>query len=59
MPTELVRWAKETGFSDRQIGHIYGMSEGEARDMRLQLNIKPWVKQVGNNPHGAITLMEQ
>ena len=54
MPTELLRWAKEAGFSDRQIAGIYGMSESEARDMRLQRNIKPWVKQVSNNPHGAV-----
>ncbi|KAI0219856.1 Carbamoyl-phosphate synthase [ammonia], mitochondrial [Lamellibrachia satsuma] len=46
VPTELIKWAKEAGFSDRQIGGVYGMSESEARELRLQRNIKPWVKQI-------------
>ena len=49
MPTELLKWAKEAGFSDRQIGDIYGIAESEARELRLKHNIKPWVKQVGKN----------
>uniref|UniRef100_A0A8C5I0V5 Carbamoyl-phosphate synthase 1, mitochondrial n=1 Tax=Gouania willdenowi TaxID=441366 RepID=A0A8C5I0V5_GOUWI len=38
--------AKQNGFSDRQVGKILGYSENQARDLRLSLDIRPWVKQI-------------
>ncbi|TWW80671.1 carbamoyl-phosphate synthase [ammonia], mitochondrial isoform X1 [Takifugu flavidus] len=46
IPTELLLKAKQDGFSDRQIGQILGTSEREARGLRLNHGIKPWVKQI-------------
>ena len=45
-PYELLKLAKQAGFSDKQIGEQLGLSEGEARQLRLKHSIKPWVKQV-------------
>lgn len=46
VPHELLKDAKEAGFSDKQIGKAVGLSEREARDMRVEKNITPWVKQI-------------
>lgn len=46
IPKELLLRAKQDGFSDRQIAQILGSSEKEARELRLNHGIKPWVKQV-------------
>uniref|UniRef100_H3CBI2 carbamoyl-phosphate synthase (ammonia) n=1 Tax=Tetraodon nigroviridis TaxID=99883 RepID=H3CBI2_TETNG len=46
IPKELLLKAKQDGFSDRQIGQILGSSEREARKLRLNHGIKPWVKQI-------------
>ena len=46
METELLRWAKEAGFSDKQIGQLVGLTEDEARDLRHQREVRPWVKQI-------------
>ena len=43
---ELLTVAKQSGFSDKQIGKAMSLSENEAREMRTALNIKPWVKQI-------------
>ncbi|ELU17498.1 hypothetical protein CAPTEDRAFT_183040 [Capitella teleta] len=43
---ELLNIAKQSGFSDKQIGQAMKMTESEARNMRTSLNIKPWVKQI-------------
>jgi autonomous glycyl radical cofactor GrcA len=43
---ELLTVAKQSGFSDKQIGKAMDLTEIEAREMRTSLNIKPWVKQV-------------
>ena len=44
---EALLLAKQAGFSDKQIGKVFGVSEDQAREMRSKRNIKPWVKQVG------------
>ncbi|XP_013408425.1 carbamoyl-phosphate synthase [ammonia], mitochondrial [Lingula anatina] len=46
VPTHLLAQAKQDGFADRQIGQALGITESEARDMRLSKNIRPWVKQI-------------
>lgn len=46
IPKELLLRAKQDGFSDRQIAQILGSSEKEARELRLDHGVKPWVKQV-------------
>lgn len=51
VPTELLLKAKQDGFSDRQVGHALGTSEGEARALRLRQDIRPWVKQVRTSGH--------
>jgi len=38
---ELVWTAKQHGFSDRQLGFLWGESEGEIRVLRFQHNIRP------------------
>uniref|UniRef100_A0A8C5I3R3 Carbamoyl-phosphate synthase [ammonia], mitochondrial n=1 Tax=Gouania willdenowi TaxID=441366 RepID=A0A8C5I3R3_GOUWI len=43
---DLLLRAKQNGFSDRQVGKILGYSENQARDLRLSLDIRPWVKQI-------------
>ncbi|XP_077997955.1 carbamoyl-phosphate synthase [ammonia], mitochondrial-like isoform X2 [Glandiceps talaboti] len=46
IPTEVIKHSKEAGFSDKQIGNCIGVSESDARTLRQQRNIKPWVKQI-------------
>ncbi|CAH1789870.1 unnamed protein product [Owenia fusiformis] len=44
--TEDLGIMKAAGFSDKQIGRIFGISEKEARDLRVERGVKPWVKQI-------------
>ncbi|XP_058643579.1 carbamoyl-phosphate synthase [ammonia], mitochondrial isoform X2 [Onychostoma macrolepis] len=46
VPRDLLMKAKMDGFSDRQVGQALDISEGEARMLRLNQNIRPWVKQI-------------
>ncbi|XP_059356399.1 carbamoyl-phosphate synthase [ammonia], mitochondrial isoform X1 [Carassius carassius] len=46
VPRDLLLKAKMDGFSDRQVGQAMNISEGEARGLRLNQNIRPWVKQI-------------
>ncbi|KTF84835.1 hypothetical protein cypCar_00021786, partial [Cyprinus carpio] len=46
VPRDLLLKAKMDGFSDRQVGQVMNISEGEARVLRLNQNIRPWVKQI-------------
>ncbi len=41
-----IRQAKQNGFSDFQLGRIFGVSEDEFRKIRLKLGIKPVYKMV-------------
>ncbi|XP_067844338.1 carbamoyl-phosphate synthase [ammonia], mitochondrial [Heptranchias perlo] len=43
---ELLLKAKQDGFSDRQIGDCLGLTELDARKLRIHRNIKPQVKQI-------------
>ncbi len=43
---DLLKLAKEYGFSDIRIGELLGKSEDEVRDLRLKNNIKPVYKMV-------------
>ncbi|GAB1603066.1 carbamoyl-phosphate synthase [ammonia], mitochondrial-like [Argonauta hians] len=43
---EMLRLAKQAGFSDKQIGNVLGINEDECRALRIQKNIIPWVKQI-------------
>jgi carbamoyl-phosphate synthase large subunit len=43
---ELLRTAKRQGFSDRQIGFLFGRGELEVRKRRLELGIRPAFKSV-------------
>lgn len=38
--------AKTSGFSDKQIGNFWGLKESDVRQMRQDLGVTPWVKQV-------------
>jgi carbamoyl-phosphate synthase large subunit len=42
----LLRAAKRFGFSDRQISKLAGIDENAVRQMRLELNIRPAIKQI-------------
>ncbi|ROL50444.1 Carbamoyl-phosphate synthase [ammonia], mitochondrial [Anabarilius grahami] len=46
VPRDLLLKAKRDGFSDRQVGQALDILEGEARTLRLNQNIGPWVKQI-------------
>ncbi|KAE8580498.1 hypothetical protein XENTR_v10024445 [Xenopus tropicalis] len=46
VPEETLRRAKQIGFSDRYIGKCLGLSEAQTRELRLNKNVKPWVKQI-------------
>ncbi|GAA6005743.1 hypothetical protein JCM10207_005319 [Rhodosporidiobolus poonsookiae] len=46
IPTELLRCAKRTGFSDAQIAKALGSNELAVRRLRLDLGITPRVKQI-------------
>ena len=43
---DTLRQAKRHGFSDRQIGHLWGMGEGEVRDRRIEAGIVTTFKTV-------------
>jgi len=45
-PKALIKRCKELGFSDRQIGRCTKSSEIEVRKLRIQLDIRPFVKQI-------------
>ncbi|KAL5005647.1 hypothetical protein ScPMuIL_016805 [Solemya velum] len=44
--TELLSHVKKAGFSDKQVARSLHMTEAEARQLRLDHNIRPWVKQI-------------
>uniref|UniRef100_UPI002540CBA2 carbamoyl-phosphate synthase [ammonia], mitochondrial n=1 Tax=Euleptes europaea TaxID=460621 RepID=UPI002540CBA2 len=46
IPEDILRKAKQIGFSDKQIGKCLGVTETQSRDLRLKKNITPWVKQI-------------
>jgi carbamoyl-phosphate synthase large subunit len=46
MPIELLRDAKRCGFSDKQLGIIFGKEESEVRTKRKESNVVPFVKQI-------------
>ncbi|XP_039611293.1 carbamoyl-phosphate synthase [ammonia], mitochondrial isoform X4 [Polypterus senegalus] len=46
IPDALLLKAKQHGFSDRQVGQILGADEAKCRDLRLERNIKPCIKQI-------------
>ena len=46
LPAELLRQAKKQGFSDKQIAIFTSSSEGEVRERRRRLRIRPTVKQI-------------
>jgi len=46
MPHELLREAKQMGFSDSQLASIIGVSEGDVRNRRKELGITPCIKQI-------------
>ena len=46
MPADLLREAKRSGFSDRQIGDLTGRTEDEVHDLRHAAGIRPVVKQI-------------
>lgn len=46
VPDDLLIKAKQDGFSDRQMGQALGVSEAKSRQLRLERNVKPWVKQI-------------
>ena len=43
---DLIKEAKKTGFSDRQIGRCIGLDEFKCREIRQKFGIKPVVKQI-------------
>ncbi|RXM30006.1 Carbamoyl-phosphate synthase [ammonia], mitochondrial [Acipenser ruthenus] len=46
VPDDLLIKAKQDGFSDLQMGQALGVSETKSRQLRLERNVKPWVKQI-------------
>ncbi|MGE4357772.1 MAG: carbamoyl-phosphate synthase large subunit [Candidatus Omnitrophota bacterium] len=46
IPFELLKRAKENGFSDRQIAYLLNLSEDEIRELRKQMGINPVYKLV-------------
>ncbi|EFA81772.1 dihydroorotase [Heterostelium album PN500] len=46
LPAELLKHAKQQGFSDKQIGRAIGSTELAVREMRKQMNITPVVKHI-------------
>lgn len=46
VPEETLRRAKQIGFSDKQIGKCLRLTEVQCRQLRMEKNIVPWVKQV-------------
>ncbi|XP_021253367.1 carbamoyl-phosphate synthase [ammonia], mitochondrial isoform X2 [Numida meleagris] len=46
IPEEMLRKAKQMGFSDRQIGKCLELTEVQCRQLRLRKNVVPWVKKI-------------
>jgi carbamoyl-phosphate synthase/aspartate carbamoyltransferase len=46
IPRLVLKQAKQLGFSDRQIGNLTGTSEMAIRKIRLDFQIRPFVKQI-------------
>ncbi|XP_054236975.1 carbamoyl-phosphate synthase [ammonia], mitochondrial isoform X2 [Indicator indicator] len=46
IPEETLRRAKQLGFSDSQLGKCLGLTQAQCRQLRVQMNITPWVKQI-------------
>jgi len=46
IPRDLLRKAKQYGFSDKQIGELVGMKELEVRTLRKSIGITPVMKQI-------------
>nr|XP_021142325.1 carbamoyl-phosphate synthase [ammonia], mitochondrial isoform X3 [Columba livia] len=46
VPEETLRRAKQIGFSDKQIGKCLRLTEVQCRQLRMEKNIVPWVKQI-------------
>ncbi|WP_022880817.1 carbamoyl-phosphate synthase large subunit [Gryllotalpicola ginsengisoli] len=46
LDTATMRWAKEHGFSDAQIGELRGLRESDAREVRHILGVRPVYKTV-------------
>ncbi|XP_059172198.1 carbamoyl-phosphate synthase [ammonia], mitochondrial-like [Physella acuta] len=43
---DVLKLSKQAGFSDIQIGKVWGLPESEIRKMRHYWSVKPWVKQI-------------
>jgi carbamoyl-phosphate synthase large subunit len=46
VPERLLRQAKRSGFSDRQLSHLVGGTEGEVRQRRAESGLRPVYKRV-------------
>ncbi len=46
MPGNLLLKAKKLGFSDKQVGRIFRISETVVRERRQELGLRPYVKQI-------------
>jgi carbamoyl-phosphate synthase large subunit len=46
VPRELLRQAKVEGFSDIQVGRVFGVDEASVRGRRVSLGIRPSIKQI-------------
>jgi carbamoyl-phosphate synthase large subunit len=46
LPTQLLLRAKRNGYSDRQLAHLLGVTEGEVRERRVRENLRPVYKRV-------------
>ena len=46
VPRDLLRQAKAEGFSDVQVGRVFGIGETAVRARRVELGIRPAVKQI-------------
>lgn len=43
---ETMKLAKQFGFSDQQMGAALNMTAADLRDLRVQMGVVPWVKQI-------------
>ncbi|CAO1639119.1 unnamed protein product [Sympodiomycopsis kandeliae] len=43
---DLMKLAKQRGFSDRQMANLIGCKEGEVRQHRKALGVTPWIKRI-------------
>jgi len=46
LPSDIVRYAKQMGFSDRQLANLTGSNEFAIRRLRQEMGIIPFVKQI-------------